>query len=244
MTWSVLLLLIRVRLTLQGVKIYDTTSGQRIGYIDRGANAPRAELFKCSLQWKDDTTLVIGWADHIKVVRVRPRSRGQAGLPPLTVVMSEIYQVDCMISGIAQFKSSFIILAYIAPDLYDNEHTDDREEQRRKAANRPELRIIEKGEEASADALSLANFHRYGCNDYALIKSKRPGAEVFYVTSPSDIIVVRPRDEADHIEWLVDRQRYQEALTAAEELQKQHGPVLDVKAIGVKYIRHLLNESK
>jgi hypothetical protein len=231
----------------QGVKIYDTSSGQRIGYIDRGANAPRAELFKCSLQWKDDTTLIIGWADHIKVVRVRPRSRSQSqasGLPALTVVMSEIYQVDCMISGIAQFKSSFIVLAYIAPDLYDNEDTDNREEQRRKAANRPELRIIEKGEEASADALSLTNFHRYGCNDYELIKSKRPDEEVFYVVSPSDVIVVRPRDEADHIEWLVERQRYQEALDAAEQLQKQHGPVLDVKAIGVKYIKHLISQSE
>jgi hypothetical protein len=64
------------------------------------------------------------------------------------------------------------------------------------------------------------------------------------VVSPSDIIVVRPRDEADHIEWLVDRQRYEEALTAAEALQKQHGSALDVKAIGLKYIQHLIDQGK
>ena len=158
--------------------------------------------------------------------------------------MTAIYQVDCMISGIAQYQNSFLVLAYISPDTYDNEATEDRAEQRRKAANRPELRLIDKGEEVSADALSLSNYHMYGCNDYSLIKSARPGEEVFFVVSPSDIIVVRPRDEVDHIDWLVDRQRYEEALTAAEALQKQHGSALDVKAIGLKYIQHLIDQSE
>lgn len=230
----------------QGVKIYDTSTQQRIGYVDRGANAPRAELFKCSLQWKDDHTLVIGWADHIKVVRVRARSRSQSasGLPPLTVEMTAIYQVDCMVSGLAQYQNSFLVLAYISPDTYDNEATEDRAEQRRKAANPPELRLIDKGEELSADVLSLANHHMYGCNDYSLIKSQREGEDVFFVVSPSDVIVVRPRDEADHIDWLVDRQKFDEALTAAEALQKQHGSALDVKAIGLKYINHLISQGR
>lgn len=231
-------------MTSQGVKIYDTTTQQRIGYIDRGENAPRAELFKCSLKWKDDSTLVIGWADHIKVVRVRARKNTTAGLPPLTVEMTAIYQVDCMISGVAQYQSSYLVLAYVSPDTYDNEATEDRAEQRRKAANRPELRLIDKGEELSADALSLSNYHMYGCNDYSLIKSQRPGEEVFFVVSPSDVIVVRPRDEADHIDWLVERERYEEALVAAEELQKKHGSALDVKAIGLKYIQHLISKSE
>ncbi|WVR07632.1 hypothetical protein IAU60_004674 [Kwoniella sp. DSM 27419] len=225
-----------------GVKIYDTSTGQRIGYIDRGSNAPRAELFKCTLQWKDDHTLVIGWADHIKIVRVRARAKSQttAGLPPLTVEMTAIYQVDCMISGIAQYQSSYVVLAYVAPDTYENEATDNPAEQRRKAANRPELRLIDRGEEVNADALSLANYHMYGCNDYSLVKSQREGEEIFFVISPADVIVVRPRDEVDHIDWLVERERYEEALSAAEELQKKHGNALDVHAIGLKYMNHLL----
>nr|XP_019044083.1 vacuolar protein sorting 41 [Kwoniella bestiolae CBS 10118]OCF23013.1 vacuolar protein sorting 41 [Kwoniella bestiolae CBS 10118] len=225
-----------------GVKIYDTTTSQRIGYIDRGAHAPRAELFKCTLQWKDDHTLIIGWADHIKIVRIRNRAKSQTstGLPALTVEMTGIYQVDCMISGLAQHNSSYVVLAYIAPDTYENEATDNPMEQRRKAANRPELRLIDKGEEVNADALSLANYHMYGCNDYSLIKSQRENEQVFFVISPSDVIVVRPRDEIDHIDWLVERERYSEALEAAEELRKKHGNALDVKAIGLKYMNHLL----
>ncbi|KIR53471.1 vacuolar protein sorting 41 [Cryptococcus gattii Ru294] len=229
-----------------GVKIYDTNTGQRIGYIDRGASAPRAELFKCTLQWKDDQTLLIGWADHIKIVRVRSRPSSQASgnLPPLTVEMTAIYQVDCMVSGIAPFGGSYVILAYVAPDRYENEATDDPIEQRRKAANRPELRIIDKGEETNADALSLANYHMYGCNDYSLVKSQKPGEEAFLVISPADVIVVRPRDEADHIEWLVERERFQEALEAAEEMQKKHGSAFDIKGIGLKYMRHLVSKEQ
>ena len=228
------------------MKLYDTSSEQRIGFIDRGSSAPRAELFKCSLLWKDDSTLIVGWADHIKVVRVRSRSRSQTtgGLPPLTVEMTAIYQVDCMISGIAQYQSSYVVLAYIPPDTYDNEATEDPQEQRRKTANRPELRLIEHGEEKTADALSLANFHLYGCNDYALVRSQRPGEDVFFVVSPADVVVVRPRDQADHIEWLVVRERFEEALSAAGEIEKQHGSALDVTAIGLKYMRYLTDRGE
>jgi hypothetical protein len=149
-----------------------------------------------------------------------------------------------MISGIAAYKDSYLVLAYLAPDTFDNEATDDPVEQRRKAANRPELRLINKGEEISSDALSLTNYHLYGCNDYVLAPSKRDGEDLFFVVSPKDVVVARPRDAADHVSWLVDQQRYAEALDAAEKLKDQHGHVLDVKAIGIKYIKHLFEQGK
>jgi len=228
-----------------GVKIYDRVSAQRIGYIDRGANAPRAELFKCTLHWKDDRTLVIGWADHIKIVRVRNRPKTQTGgLPPLSIEVLSVWEVDCMVSGLAPYHDTgYVVLAYIPPDTYTNEATQDRAEQRRKAANRPELRIIDRGDEIAADELAVTSFERYICNDYSLIRSKRQDdVDVFLVLTPSDLIVVQPRDEADHIDWLVERERYEEALTAAEELQEKHGGAFDVQAIGLKYMQHLVEQ--
>ena len=230
----------------QGVKIYDTVSGQRIGYVDRGANAPRAELFKCSLMWRDDKTLVIAWGEHIKVIRVRSRTRSQvdSGLPTLTIEMTGIFQIDCMISGIALYGSTYVVLAYVAPDKFDNEAIDDHDAQRRKAANRPEIRLIDKGEETMADALSLSNFHTYGCNSYMLARSGRPEDDLFLVISPAEIIQVRPRDDADHISWLVDHERFEEALRAAESMQAKHGSAMDVKAIGAKYMHHLVEKGE
>lgn len=200
-------------------------------------------MFKCTLLWTDDQTLVIGWAEHIKIVRVRQRSRTQAGSPHLALELTAIYQVDCMISGLVSHRSSYIVLAYITPDSWENEATENREEQRRRAANPPELRIIAKGEEVSADALSLTNFHKYGCNDYLIVSSARPQEELHFVISPSDVIAVRPRDDADHIDWLVDHGNFAEALDTAENLQRRHGSVFDVKSIGLRYMRHLFAEN-
>ena len=196
--------------------------------------------------WKDDRTLVIAWGEHIKIVRVRSRTRSQidSGLPNLTIEMTGIFQTDCMISGIALHGSTHVVLAYVVPDTYDNEATDDPEAHRRKAANRPEIRLIDKGEETMADALSLSNYHAYGCNSYMLAKSGRLGDELFLVVSPAEIIQVRPRDEADHVTWLVDHERFEEALSAAEAMQAKHGNAMDVRAIGAKYMHHLVRKGE
>ena len=238
------------------MKIYDTASSQRITFIDRPAGSPRADLFKCTLFWQDDQTLLIGWADHIKIARVSqvPVRNGMsvatAGLTTSTqyvVEITAIFQVDCMISGICPYEkeNGFLVLAYVSPDQYDNEATDDPVEQRRKAANRPELRIISRqGEEMSLDALSLTNYHLYGCNDYVLVPGNRAAEELYVVVSPKDVVLARPRDKADHVNWLVDRKRFAEALQVAETLRDRHGHGLDVRAIGIKYISHLFEQGE
>ncbi|KAJ9117531.1 hypothetical protein QFC22_004381 [Naganishia vaughanmartiniae] len=235
-----------------GVKIYDTNTQQRITYIDRPANSPRADLFKCNLFWQDDHTLLIAWADHIKVARIREHSSritATALTASITysVEITAIFQVDCMISGICPYEKNqeggYLILAYVLSDHYDNEATDDPAEQRRKAANRPELRIISaRGEEISSDALSLNNYHLYGCNDYVLAPSRRASEELYVVVSPKDVILARPRDAADHVHWLVERKQFAEALHMAEMLADKHGQGLDVRAIGIKYIHHLFEQ--
>ena len=234
-----------------GVKIYDTGSSQRVAFIDRPAGSPRADMFKCTIQWRDDTTLMIAWADYVKLVRIRPRVSAAASVP-FQVEITAVFQVDCMISGIAPHASppgSFLVLAYIHPDKIINEATSDPAEQRQKAANRPELRIISRsGEEVSSDELSLSGYDLYRCNDYVLqpafVGAEDGTLDGFYVVaSPRSIVIVKPRDEADHVEWLVEHSRYAEALAEIQRLEKT-GTVrgLDAADIGRKYIRHLVDE--
>lgn len=238
-----------------GVKIYDTESKMIVGYIGRPEDSPRAEMFRCTLQWRDDSTLMIAWADHINLARIRPRpaTAGNASIPYFVEIQA-VFQVDCMVSGIAPYASppgSFLLIAWIAPDNLKStdEAPTDRAEQRRKAANRPELRIISRaGEELSSDVLNLPGYDVFGCNDYTLQPAFIGGAEAslegFYVVcSPKDIIIVKPRDEADHVEWLVERRKYAEALTEITRLERA-GIVrgLDAGTVGRKYIRHLVDE--
>ncbi|KAF5387652.1 hypothetical protein D9615_000773 [Tricholomella constricta] len=274
-----------------GVKIYDYVSQTRITFIDRPADSPRADLFKCTLEWQDDSTLLIAWADHIKVARIRARPRttttaATANLPPLLVEITAVFQLDCMISGIvphptptppsaasqalilasdaAKISStpaspaltSFLIIAYTPPDTFFNERTEDRAQQARKAAERPELRIISRGgEEFAADALTIANYHLWGCNDYVLCDV--PGSDTaatgsnegrcYVALSPRDLVLVKPRDRRDHVEWLVERQRYEEALNEVERIEAET-PTINGKAslsateIGQRYIEHLVSQ--
>ncbi|KAF8882653.1 vacuolar assembling protein VPS41 [Mucidula mucida] len=268
-----------------GVKIYDTVSQTRITFIDRPASSPRADLFKCTLQWQDDSTLLISWADHIKVARIRARPRtattaATANLPPLLVEITAVFQLDCMIAGIvphpmqpsallhpdntsahsrapsvtalASSPSSLLILAYTPPDMsFNDELTEDRTKQARKQADRPELRIISRsGEELAADALSVTNYQSWGCNDYVLCEvptedSAADAGKCYVVVSPRDLILVKPRDKRDHVSWLVERKRYEEALEALEasgESVEEEGDGLTASQIGQRYIEHLVNE--
>jgi hypothetical protein len=225
------------------VRIYDTSTQQRIAFIARAADSPRADLFKCTLCWQDDKTLIVAWADFIRIVRIREKTSSRASSTAgLVGELSAIFQVDSMISGIAPYNAtSFVLLAYVTEDTYDDEATDDREAQRRKEAQRPELRIVSaEGEELSSDALTLNGFSRYGCSDYSLVPSIVDDA--LYVVAPNDLIVARPRDASDHVAWLIEHQRYEEALGAVEKLGVEGRGAFDVLEIGRRYLEHLVHQ--
>lgn len=215
------------------------------------------------MHWQDDSTLLIAWADQLKVARVRARPRtsnsaASANLPPLIVEITAVFQLDCMVSGIVPHPSgpevtsltSFLIIAYTPPDisfLNGNEATEDRAQQARKAAERPELRIISRaGEEMAADALTISGFKSWGCNDYCLaeVESDTTTGRCYIVLSPQDLVIVKPRDKSDHINWLVDRKQYEEALEEMEKLGETAGEGVNAVEVGQKYIDHLIGEGQ
>ena len=135
--------------------------------------------------------------------------------------------------------------------------TDDRARQARKAAERPELRIISRaGEELTADALTLANYQHLSCNDYVLAEVSSDDQQsldadkgrCYVVMSPNDLVLVKPRDRRDHVMWLVERRRYEEALDEVESFETEGSgnskeeDELIIQEIRRKYIHHLVHE--
>lgn len=53
-----------------GVKIYDTSQNKPVAIIDRPRGSPAADKYKCNLVWDGDATLLIGWADCVKIVKI------------------------------------------------------------------------------------------------------------------------------------------------------------------------------
>lgn len=54
-------------LNFQGVKILDMVSKQRITNVPRDDISLRPDMYPCSLCWKDNLTLIIGWGNSVKV---------------------------------------------------------------------------------------------------------------------------------------------------------------------------------
>ena len=248
----------------RGIKIYDTQTQSRIALIDRDEGSPRGEMVRCFLEWQDNE-LVIGWGEFVKIIRIRERQRipGEttnsensllveitqvlkmdgmiAGIVPYSSSMTEtqrhsiISQTDALSGKVAHSPRSFLLLTH-ASVLSD--------ETRRPTSSRPELRIVSRaGEEESSDMIGVSGFERWGCVDYSLARldASTPDREVqsYIVLAPLDLILVRPRDPQDHVDWLVEHKQWEEAMTALEELEEEGSST--AHSVRQQYITHLMS---
>lgn len=214
----------------QGIRIMVVASHQRVAFIPRASTDPRPDLYRCHLMWSENHTLLVGWADTVKVICLSEQKDG----PPVAEV-TDIFQVDCMVGGVAYHGDDFVILAHTTDDAEWSEGTGDGL-RRRPASSRPELRIISRtGEELSSDALDLTSFEKYRADDYRLCP--KPDQSDFLILSPRDLVVAKVRGPADHIDWLLEHDRYEEAI---RDLETGPQPAThDVGEIGRRLLEHL-----
>ncbi|WAR58259.1 hypothetical protein PtB15_5B492 [Puccinia triticina] len=155
-----------------GIRIIDINTHQKLAYIPRGADEPRADLYRCHFSWSTHEKLLVGWADTIRVVSLEENSSASSihrGListsstnsSNLSVKVEMVFQVDCIISGICAWEAGgspdIAILAHTSEpedsevDAPGNEHAPSEDgttdsiaprSSKRRPAQRPELRII------------------------------------------------------------------------------------------------------
>jgi len=139
-----------------------------------------------------------------------------------------------------------------------------------KAARKPELRVVTwANEELGTDILTMHGFEHYRANDYLLafahpalvapIRAANTAAGeegvsfkggqwveaeelLYYVVSPKDVVVGRPRDGRDRVLWLMQRDRYEEALATAEARQTTDPQLYE--EVGRTYLEHSLATGK
>ncbi|XP_064614137.1 vacuolar protein sorting-associated protein 41 homolog [Liolophura sinensis] len=215
-----------------GVKVYDMSSRTRITHIAKD-HSHRSDMYRCNLAWKDDRTLLIGWANGIKVCVVKERAQDDIrDLPSRYVEITAMFKLESYICGIAPLGGNLVVLMY------------DREVQLeggKPVANRPHLIVVEPkmGDyvELSNDALSIRGFTEYRCNDYHLECISEES--LFYIVSPKDVVVSKLRDQDDHISWLLDHEMFEEAMAAAMEHSKELKKH-NYQEIGRLQLEHLL----
>eukprot|EP00457_Paulinella_chromatophora_P001670 gb/GEZN01001672.1/.p1 GENE.gb/GEZN01001672.1/~~gb/GEZN01001672.1/.p1 ORF type:complete len:883 (-),score=119.02 gb/GEZN01001672.1/:239-2863(-) len=221
----------------KGTKLWDHVTEERISYVARSKAAPPPEQYRCNLRWADDYTLVIGWGNSVSIGKIVRKGSG-SGVSTRNLQIVAMFTTDFFICGIAPFGEYLVILAY-SPEEEDGHSDPSRQE--RKAL--PELKVLTwKNEEISSDALPILGCENYEATDYRVdYLPGNSGAEsLFYIVSPKDIVVARPRDLDDHITWLLEHEMYAEALQAA-----QNSPIGTLKkhkilGIGEQYLHHLM----
>ncbi|KAJ1744262.1 Vacuolar protein sorting-associated protein 41 [Coemansia sp. RSA 1086] len=247
----------------EGVQIYNTDRGARISQIARPEGSPRPDLYLCRLHWKDDRTLLIGWANFVQMVVLKERlqHREQQSSPALGLVggegdsgpllyaeVSVIFRTDFIVCGLALHRDSFLVFTYGDHEMIESMAAENggqvpKEERQHRARNAPppELRMINWNiEEVSSDVLPLEGFQLLQPNDYGLAycaaraqstskppdsdsSTKTSEADAWFILSPKQLVSVRPRGLADHVQWLTERDEYQQALEAIEEAYRGEG---------------------
>lgn len=242
--------------TDKNIHVYDVAAAQRIGTIPRPQQLARPDLYRCSLCWESDQSLIIAVGNSIKITRIKDISFKQAdglgapiyagtgvgggmgaigngGKPQLSVEITHSLETDYCICGVSPFTDNeLLVFAYMEDDTNGGGGRGKRGKQP------PELKIVTRdGTEVSSDGLTIRNYERYlGVNyrmDFLLSE------KMFYLVSPVDIIVVRPRDLDDHVAWLLEHHDFEAALRIAEE----SGNMLQshkAADIGEKYLEFLL----
>ncbi|KAG6679003.1 hypothetical protein I3842_14G108900 [Carya illinoinensis] len=205
-----------------GVKVYDTADDQRITFIERPRGSPHPELLVPHLVWQVD------------------------------IVAS--FQTSHFISGVAPFGDSLVVLAYIPGEEKGEKEFTSTIPSRQGNAQRPEVRIVTwSNDEISTDALPVHGFEHYKAKDYLLAHAPFSGSSyaggqwtagdepLYYVVSPKDVVIAKPRDAEDHIAWLLQHGWHEKALAAVEAGQGR-SELLD--EVGSRYLDHLIVERK
>lgn len=251
-----------------GVKIFDNDKAQRIAYIDRpkksgNAGEDMAEAAGCSLVWESDDTLIIGWAQTVKIVKVLRRSkRDLLADPSLLPKYAQVilwYETDFLICGIAPFGPTMLSLltyAEFQDDASEEDQEDGSEEEDEEEATvRPQLRVIQRtsGDEVCSDALPIRSFETNKPMHYSLSaqvfsanpeESAEAPSPVLYVVSPKDVVVARTRGIEDHIAWALETGEYERALSLAEGATSESLGSYSVRNLSEKLLNHLLQDEE
>ncbi|PIK53217.1 putative vacuolar protein sorting-associated protein 41-like [Apostichopus japonicus] len=239
-----------IQYLIEGVRVFDMSEKRRISFIERDPNQKlRPEIVPCSLCWKNESTLLIGWAKSIKICNVIKRQEDRRDprrdarrdqpdtLPSKTIVIQYHIITDFYVCGVAPLAVDLVVLAIIA----DEQNVEGQQV----GGRRPQLKIIslssKEFETVTSDCLTTRGFHKYSPSHYSLEYLADEGA--FYIVSPLDIIVTKQRDKDDHIEWLLANNRFEEAMEDTKKYQESLH-IFDVQKVGVRYIAHLISKKE
>ncbi|KAI8905499.1 hypothetical protein EDD86DRAFT_193750 [Gorgonomyces haynaldii] len=222
-----------------GIHFYDLATKQKFEFIPL-EQEQRQDLVRCNICWKSLTVFMIGWGETVIVGEIKDRDKkdAQSNVSAKYINIMHQFKTPFLIAGISPFKEHVLLLAFVGT-LQDYLEL-------RSESHPPEIHLLDlQGHILDTDQLPIQGFAKYKLNDYRLVSLEEGTEAVYYLLSPRDIFLARPRDLNDHVDWLEE----QGDLKAAVEAVRSSAESLLVKPerlkdIGKKYLDKLLSETK
>ena len=146
--------------------------------------------------------------------------------------MRNTFSLDCWVSGLARMDQLLVTLG--VPKELDEEGKPER----------PQLMVFDPSDNyrlVSTDLLSIRGHEEHKPKDYSLeylVDDKQ-----YFILSPKDIVLGKPRDEDDHIEWLLDHEQFDRALEQTQKFQKLLKKFTYI-GVGQRYLDVLLSTNQ
>jgi hypothetical protein len=216
--------------TDKGVRVYDVVEAKTISLVQKPAGAQANREVPWRIAWSDQFHMLVSFGDQVKqcVVRRRASGREGAGLPEYCVEVSGQFALDCWVCGLAPLDRLLVVLA-----LPKERDEDGRRQRPQLMVFDPELqfRLV------STDLLSVRGHEEHGPAEYRLEHLTED--RHYFIMSPKDVVLGKPRDEDDHIEWLLQHGQFEQALQQAG-LEARQLKRFTPLGVGRQYLDHLL----
>lgn len=233
---------------LNALRIYDLEERAVITYIRRDTDVRNC---RCCLNWVTDDELLVGWGSSVKSCKIGQRNAADLTdkrTPRKYVYIPYLHELDRVVCGVAPFTNpNQLLLLTLGRDLNQEED------------NIPHVQVLELGEnellqsndaddaqhgqdeqqmQVLSDIMLLRGYETCTYSDYRL--QNLIDDRLYFIISPNDVVIGKSREPDDHISWLIEKNRFEQALIDARlysDRLRRHSYL----SIGRLYIHYLLS---
>uniref|UniRef100_A0A1I8GNH8 RING-type domain-containing protein n=1 Tax=Macrostomum lignano TaxID=282301 RepID=A0A1I8GNH8_9PLAT len=202
--------------TEEGVRAYCLVERRSLTSLPRPATeTDRTAAF---IQASDEANFIAAFRRSVYICRIAPDPN--SGRRVGQIVAS--FSFPMTVCGICGFGKELLLLS-------------------QKEKEKPQLHLVEPGidtyVELAIEELKVRGFERYSPANFRFEQLRSEG--MYFIVCPKDIICAQQRDRSDHLQWLLSRGKFKQAL---DDVQ-QGGSIGEFTAasVGRKYIDHLLS---
>ncbi|UJR09415.1 hypothetical protein I4U23_013656 [Adineta vaga] len=192
----------------QGVGVYDLRARRLVGfeYNDNQAEFPRG-IYPSRISWNDPITLVTACAKTIKILSITNEISNdhQSTIPKKRMNIVLTFKIEFFACGLTSVNRDLVLLG-IEDFSNANGVTD------------PSLTVL-KSINKNYEEKAHDPFHMFGDKETAPFQFQLeylPDEQCFFILNPYDIVKAEHRNYDDHIDYLISKKRFDEAIQAFE----------------------------